>query len=52
MKGLVIATTPPPHYGMTGLGVQDLGVLGIFAGVGVLIYEGRRRAAAGGRELN
>ena len=40
----IIATTPPPHMGMEGPGLQDLGALGIFAGVGLLIYDARSRS--------
>ena len=37
----VIALTPAPHYGMTGPGWQDLGAIGIFAGVSLLIWDAR-----------
>ena len=40
----IIAATPPPHLGMEGPGLQDLGALGIFAGVGLLIFDARSRA--------
>lgn len=41
----VIAVTPPPHYGLQGPGLQDLGAIGIFCGVGMLIFDARRSGA-------
>jgi drug/metabolite transporter (DMT)-like permease len=42
---VVIALTPPPHYGLDGPGVQDLGAIGIFIGVVMLVYDASRRAS-------
>lgn len=38
---VVITLTPPPHYHLAGPGVSDLGALGIFVGVGLLIRDAR-----------
>ena len=47
----VIAVTAPPHYGLVGPGMQDLGALGIVLGVAILIIDERRtRRRAGAAE--
>ena len=40
---LVISLTPPPHFHLEGPGVSDLGAIGIFLGVGLLIYDARQQ---------
>lgn len=40
----IIFATAPPHYGLTGLGVQDLGAIPIFLGVALLIHDARLRS--------
>ena len=47
----VIALTPPPHRGLEGPGVQDLGAIGIFVGLLMLIRDSQlqaQRAAGAG----
>ena len=39
---LVIALTAPPHRGMVGPGLEDLGAVGILVGVVLLTYDARR----------
>jgi len=43
---IFIAATPgTDHFGLEGPGAQDFGVLGIFLGVGLLIYDARHGSA-------
>jgi len=39
---IVIATTEPPHYDLHGAGIADLGAIGIFIGLSMVIYDSRK----------
>ena len=40
---VILATPNTSHYGLKGPGIQDIGAIGIFIGVGLLIIDARRQ---------
>ena len=44
---LVIVFTPPPHMGLEGASIADLGAVGIFAGLALTFYAGRAERLTG-----
>ncbi len=42
MAYIVIASTSPPHFNLEGPSIADLGALGIFAGLAMVILDAYR----------